>query len=121
MDNRTVEIRVGLTVFRALTILILGVMWLKGYRYNVSRYQVKVIFPNAGVLGPGDPVTVSGVDKGKVEKIELYQGDVLVTFNLTEDVVLKEDTRIRLANVGLMGERGIDIPTGYRETPLDFA
>ncbi len=121
MDNRTVEIRVGLTVFVALTILILGVMWLKGYRYNVSRYQVRVIFPSAGVLGPGDPVTVSGVVKGKVEKIELYQGDVLVTFNLTEDVVLKEDARFRLANVGLMGERVIDIQTGYSDQPLDLA
>src|SRR4030066_1918659 len=120
MDNRTVEIRGGLSVFIALTILILGVMWLKGYRYNVSRYQVKVIFPNAGVLGPGDPVTVSGVDKGKVERIELYQGDVLVTFNLTDDVVLKEDAKFKLANVGLMGERVIDVQTGYSETSLDL-
>lgn len=65
MDNRTVEIRVGLTVFIAIVILILGVMWLKDYRYNVSRYQVKAIFPSVGILGPGDPVTVSGVERGE--------------------------------------------------------
>ncbi len=120
MDNRTVEIRVGLTVFIALAILVLGLMWLKDYRYNVSRYQVKAVFPNAGVLGAGDPVTVSGVEKGKVQRVELYQGDVLVTFNLTEDVVLKEDAKFRLANVGLMGERVVDIQTGYSDKLLDL-
>lgn len=121
MDNRSVEIRVGLFVFTAIVLLILGVMWLKDYRYHVSRYHVRVIFPSAGVLGPGDPVTVSGVEKGKVEKVELYQGDVLVSFNLTEDVKLKEDAKFRLANVGLMGERVLDIQTGYSDKQLDLA
>src|SRR4030066_444528 len=120
MNNRTVEIRVGLTVLIAIVILILGVMWLKDYRYNVSRYQVKAIFPSVGILGPGDPVTVSGGEKGRVAKVELYQGDVLVIFNLTEDVQLKEDAKFRLANVGLMGERVIDIQTGYSDKPLDL-
>jgi len=120
MDNRTVELRVGVTVIAALVILILGVMWLKDYRYSISRYQVKTTFPSVGVLGPGDPVTVSGVEKGRVENVELYKGDVLVTFNLTEDVKLKEDARFRLANVGLMGERVIDIQTGYSEKELDL-
>ena len=120
MDNRTVELRVGVAVIAALAILILGVMWLKDYRYSISRYHVKATFPSVGVLGPGDPVTVSGVEKGRVDKVELYQGDVLVTFNLTEDVNLKEDARFRLANVGLMGERVIDIQTGYSDKPLDL-
>ena len=120
MENRSVEIRVGLVVLAAIVILVLGVMWLKDYRYNVNRYQVRVVFPNAGVLGPGDPVTVSGVDKGKIEKVELYQGDVLVTFNLTDDVVLKEDAKFKLANVGLMGERVIDVQTGYSDKSLDL-
>ena len=120
MENRSVEIRVGLVVLAAIVILVLGVMWLKDYRYNVNRYQVRVVFPNAGVLGPGDPITVSGVDKGKVERIELYQGDVLVTFNLTDDVALKEDAKFKLANVGLMGERVIDVQTGYSDKSLDL-
>jgi len=120
MENRSVEIRVGFVVLAAIVILVLGVMWLKDYRYNVNRYQVRVVFPNAGVLGPGDPITVSGVDKGKVERIELYQGDVLVTFNLTDDVALKEDAKFKLANVGLMGERVIDVQTGYSDKSLDL-
>ncbi|MCI0530903.1 MAG: MlaD family protein [candidate division Zixibacteria bacterium] len=121
MENKSVEIRVGIAVFVALTLLILGIMWLKDYRVGVSHYQVKVIFTNAGVLGPGDPVTVSGIDKGSVEKVDLYEGDVLVTFSLTEDVVLKEDASFKIANVGLMGERVIEVRTGYSSTPLDLS
>jgi len=44
----------------------------------------------------------------------------LVTFNLTDDVALKEDAKFKLANVGLMGERVIDVQTGYSDKSLDL-
>lgn len=121
MNNKSVELKVGLVVLLACAILIFGLIWVKGIRFDQTRYRYSAIFPNVGALEVGDPVSVSGVPKGKVEKIELYQGDVLVTFNLTTDVVLKKDAQFTIMNVGLMGERFIAVKTGHSDTLLDLS
>ncbi|MGB8657143.1 MAG: MlaD family protein [Candidatus Zixiibacteriota bacterium] len=121
MSNRSTELKVGLVVFLAGLILILGLVWVKGIRFNQTRYRYSVIFPNVGSLEIGNPVSVSGVPKGKVERIKLYQGDVLVTFNLSTDVVLKKDARFTVMNVGLMGERLLAVETGHSDTLLDLS
>ena len=119
--DRSVELRVGIVVVIAVILLVFGIIWIKEYRFNQARYRYSVIFPNVGALEKGDPITVSGVKKGEVEEIELYQGDVLVTFNLTEDVVLKGDAKFTVMNIGLMGERFIEVFTGHSEKPLDLS
>ena len=121
MSNRSVELRVGLVVLVSCAILVLGLIWVKGIRFDQTRYRYAVIFPNVGSLEAGDPVSVSGVPKGKVEKIRLHQGDVLVDLNLTHDVVLKKDAKFTVMNVGLMGERFIAVETGYSDTLLDLS
>jgi phospholipid/cholesterol/gamma-HCH transport system substrate-binding protein len=121
MDNRTIELRVGIVVAIAAIILFLGIIWIKEYRFNVERYKYGVLFPNVGALGVGDPVTVLGVKKGTVESIILSGGDVLVTFNLTTDVKLKKDAKFTVMNIGLMGERFIDVSPGHSPELLDLS
>lgn len=121
MDNRTIELRVGIVVAIAAIILFLGIIWIKEYRFNVERYKYGVLFPNVGALGVGDPVTVLGVKKGTVESIILSGGDVLVTFNLTTDVKLKKDAKFTVMNIGLMGERFIDVSPGHSPEILDLS
>lgn len=121
MNGKSIELRVGAVVLLACAILIFGFIWVKGIRFDQTRYRYSVIFPNVGALEVGDPVSVSGVPKGKVDRIELYEGDVLVTFNLTTDVVLKKDSKFTVMNVGLMGERFIALQTGYSDTLLDIS
>jgi len=121
MRGTSTELRVGVVVLLACAILIFGLIWVKGIRFDQTRYKYSVIFPNVGSLEVGDPVSVSGVPRGKVEKIKLYQGDVLVTFNLTTDVVLKKNAQFTIMNVGLMGERFIAVKTGYSDTLLDLS
>ncbi len=121
VNSKSVELRVGVVVLLACAILVLGLIWVKGIRFDQTRFRYSVIFPNVGALEVGDPVSVSGVPKGKVEKIELYEGDVLVTLNLTTDVVLKKDASFTVMNVGLMGERFVGVETGYSDTLLDLS
>jgi len=121
MDNRTIELRVGIVVAIAAIILFLGIIWIKEYRFNVERYKYGVLFPNVGALGVGDPVTVLGVKKGTVESIILSGGDVLVTFNLTTDVKLKKDAKFTVMNIGLMGERFVDVSPGHSPELLDLS
>ena len=121
MRNKSIELKVGVVVVLAAIIFIWGVIWIKEYKFRQEKYTYSVLFPNVGALEVGDPVAVLGVAKGKVERIQLYQGDVLVTFNLTTDVVLKEDAKFTVMNIGLMGERFIEVETGHSLKPLDLS
>jgi phospholipid/cholesterol/gamma-HCH transport system substrate-binding protein len=121
VNNKSTELKVGIAVLVACVILIFGLIWVKGISFNQNRYRYSVLFPNVGSLEVGDPVSVSGVPKGRVEKIKLDRGDVLVTFNLTTDVILKKDAKFMVMNVGLMGERFIGVETGYSDTLLDLS
>ncbi len=121
MNSKSTELKVGVVVLSACVLLLIGFIWIKGISFQQNRYKYSVIFPNVGSLETGDPVSVSGVPKGKVEKIQLYQGDVLVTFNLTRDVVLKKDAKFTVMNIGLMGERFVAVETGHSDSLLDLS
>ncbi|MGE5693476.1 MAG: MlaD family protein [Candidatus Zixiibacteriota bacterium] len=118
MSPKTAEWKVGLVILAAIALLIYGIIWIRGTRIGQKTYPVAVVFPNVGSLSAGDPVSVSGVLKGKVKKIELYKGDVLVHFTLEKDVVLKKDARFTVMNIGLMGERFVAVETGKSDALL---
>ncbi len=120
MRNLSVELKVGSIVILAGLILFFGIVWVKDYKFNVNRYEYSVLFPNIGTLEVGDPVSVLGVKKGEVKKIALSGNDVLVTFNLTDDVDLRGDAKFTVMNIGLMGERFINIIPGVSSETLDL-
>ena len=119
MRNISVELGVGLAVITAALILFFGIIWIKDYSFNLKRYECRALFPNIGSLATGDLVRVLGVKKGEVISIDLSGDEVLVTFTLTEDVRLQNDAIITVKNLGLMGERFIDINPGSSDIPLD--
>jgi len=121
MRDRKVELQVGLVVVLAVIIFAWGIIWLKEYKFRQERYTYSVLFPNVGALEIGDPVAVLGVAKGGVEKMVIYQGEVLVTFNLSSDVILKEDATFTVKNIGLMGERYIEVEPGHSQILLDLS
>lgn len=121
MRDLSVELKVGLVVIVAALILFFGIVWVKDYKFNVRRYEYSVLFPNIGTLEVGDPVSVLGVKKGQVRKIVLSGNDVLVTINLTDDVDLRDDARFTVMNIGLMGERFINIIPGVSSVHLDLS
>lgn len=82
------EIKVGLTVVVATFILVYGIIWGKGYRLHINKYQLQLLFDNVGGMVPGDPVTVNGVKEGKVLSIDWQDRDVLVTIELNDRVKL---------------------------------
>jgi len=71
-------------------------------------------------LSKGDPVMVSGIRMGKVKNLELHESGVLVTMTISNEVVLKEDARFTIKNIGLMGERFVAVKQGISENLLDI-
>ncbi len=113
------ELKVGIVVFLAIAVFIGGIVWLKGYRFRQQFESVKLTFKDIGALSEGDPVAVSGVRAGKVDKIRLEGGKVVVTTLVDESVFLAKDATFTVKNIGLMGERFVAINPGTLSVPLD--
>lgn len=121
MASKNIELKVGLLVIVSAAIVFGAIYLAKGYRYGQKFFSVSVWFPEVGALSPGDPVSISGVNKGKVKELTLSEGGVLVRMDVANDVVLKEDAQFTVKNIGLMGERFISVRPGTAEKSLDLS
>ena len=118
MEKSKLELSVGITSIIGIVILVLGSLWGKDVGFASRQQQVVFSFANSGGLRPGDPVTVNGVKKGRVEEIVLRQNEVLVTARLEEDVQLFEDIDAKIAMLDLMGGNKLEISPGISNRPL---
>lgn len=112
MKDSRQEIQVGLALIASIVVLIGGLMWFQGYRYDRDSMRVDVQFPAVGGLGAGDPVHVRGIPLGKVESVELAGEGVRVQLQLQRQVPLREDARFQVGSLGLMGERMVELEPG---------
>jgi phospholipid/cholesterol/gamma-HCH transport system substrate-binding protein len=119
MASRSTELKVGITVSFAIILLLVGVAWVGQYRLTKRGFPLEVRFTDVGGLDQGDPVTVAGMERGRVEQIELEPDGVLVSLWLEPDVVLDAETEIAIENIGMMGEKYVAIRRGASPRPLD--
>lgn len=117
MNNRTIEIGVGLFValgFAALFMLVMQVSNL-GTITTGDTYTLKAGFENIGGLKVRSPVTVSGVRVGRVAAID-YDSDAfeaIVTLRIaTAYDRFPEDTSASIFTAGLLGEQYIALEPG---------
>jgi phospholipid/cholesterol/gamma-HCH transport system substrate-binding protein len=119
MEYKSLEIRVGFTVFIAALALTIGLMWFNGFKVGHGKYEIHAIFPMVGGIGPGDKVNLNGVEKGSVKRVLLRENDVLLTMEIDGDAKIPEDSRIVLQAIGIMGGRIITIMLGKSDRMLD--
>lgn len=120
MAKRSVEFRVGVLIIIGIVILGGSLYWLEGHRLQMNARMIDVRFDDVGALAIGDRVTVSGVQKGKVNDLTLTEGGVLVEIQLQRDVRLNSDASFTIKNMGVMGERFIAIYPGTDSTKLNY-
>jgi phospholipid/cholesterol/gamma-HCH transport system substrate-binding protein len=106
------EVVVGAIVTVAILVFIFGTMWLSG-RSVSSDNLVRLQFANASGLKRAAPVRVSGVNVGKVERIEFVDvGKVLVIASLPSKVRPRIDAEAKIVAVTLVGDYAIDFDPG---------
>lgn len=123
MSNRRNEIIVGVVVLSAIALLIAALLWFNRIDVGRNNYLVKIAFEDAGGMRNGDPVTVSGFNKGKVKDIVLNKAKpgIIATLMLDNDVVLKKDAQFWLTDASLMGDKQISIYSGTSDQPYDIS
>jgi phospholipid/cholesterol/gamma-HCH transport system substrate-binding protein len=119
-DKRTL-LKVGISIVGSIILLLWGVAFLKDLKFGVETNDLVVYFSDVNGLKEGDPVSVNGVSKGKINTIELAPGDsVKVEFSLSKDVTLKTDYEVSVAMIELMSGKQIYIKPGISKDEADI-
>lgn len=97
-----------LLLFTAAIIVVFGQMRF----YRTSDYSA--IFSNASGLRPGQFVRASGVEVGKVSKVELVDGGqrVRVDFDVEKGLPLYQGTTASIRYLNLIGDRYLELKKG---------
>ena len=112
------EAVVGTLVIIAIVIFVLGTMWLSG-RSIGDRDTYRIRFPNVSGLKRASPVTVSGVQVGRVEEITLQDvGKVLVRVSLPPSITPRIDASAIVLSSNLVGDFVVEFDPGRASQPL---
>jgi phospholipid/cholesterol/gamma-HCH transport system substrate-binding protein len=120
-NPRATEIKVGITVLMGLLVFIWVLGWAKNFTLTSSDNQVKVRFSKVSGLEIGNNVTVNGVRKGHVKGFTIQGSSVIVTLNISNDILLKKDAQFSLESTDLMGGRKIEVNPGSSDEDLNLA
>ena len=106
------EAIVGTIVIIAIVAFVLGTMWLSG-RSIGDRQLVRVRFSNVGGLKRASPVRISGVQVGRVERIDLEDvGRVLVSISVSPKIKPRIDASARISAAGFVGDYTVEFDPG---------
>jgi len=113
MERRGLELGVGF-------FLLIGLACLAYLSFNLgnvqlwgqSHYDVYATFSTVGTLRVRAPVTIAGVEVGKVTNLQLVNDQAVVTLQLNKDVKLSEDVIASVKTSGIIGEKYVSISPG---------
>jgi phospholipid/cholesterol/gamma-HCH transport system substrate-binding protein len=113
--------RVG--IFMLIILAILGYFILKIEDIHVGRgaatKKVTAIFDSVAGLDDKSTVRVAGVRVGKVTDIRLLDnGKASVTMEVDRDVKLHSNASAHVANLGLLGEKYVELDPGAQDAPV---
>jgi phospholipid/cholesterol/gamma-HCH transport system substrate-binding protein len=113
---------VGVFIFIALVIFIIGVLTLGGQRKTFSNMiEAKAIFKDINGLQEGSNVWYAGVKIGTIKKIKFTPaGQVEVTMGIEESSqkYIHKDVKAKVGTDGLIGNRIIVLTGGTPTTPV---
>ena len=119
-NKKSTEFKVGLFTIIAIIVLAASYMWFTEALQSKDMTLVKVKFHNAENIEVGSSVTVSGVRKGRVKKIEVTQNGVIIDLQVKIDFPLKEGTQFSVIESNLMGDVQVEIIPGSVGENLDL-
>ena len=118
MTTRSMEVSIGIALFAASIILVIGLVWLSEQTGGWNNYQLTIALPRAEGLKRGDPLNVVGIKIGKVERIMFRNARAEVMVYLQTDKKLPRDSQFILDSSGLLGGKLINVLPGSSQDYL---
>lgn len=113
--------KVGIVMLIALAVLGYFILRIEDISLSRSRTtrEIKVVFDDVAGLDDESAVRIAGVRKGHVTDIKVRpDGTAEVTMEVDDDVPLHSDASAKVANLGLLGEKYIELEPGTGKAPI---
>ncbi|MBO9573912.1 MAG: MCE family protein, partial [Chitinophagaceae bacterium] len=121
-DTNRKAVIVGLFVFFALAIIVVGVLTLGGQKKSfVKAISVNAVFKDVNGLAVGNNVWFSGVKVGMIRHISFDDNaNVVVQMNIEEKVkkYIKQDSKAKIGSDGFIGNKIVIIYGGSASSPV---
>ncbi len=120
MSKQFRETMVGIFIIAGIILFILLYTWLSGRIGLRNTRDVVVYFDDVTGLRIGDPVTVYGIEKGKVKSLEIDGSMIRAVLALDRNIVLPTDSKIAIRSISYVGsDRYVRITPGSSEETAD--
>jgi len=116
------EFKIGLLAIIVVSMLIIGVNYLKGLNILNNNQLYYAVYEDIGGLQVGSSIMVNGYQVGMVGDIDLIleqDQSLLVTLTLDKKINLPVNTDSRIINQDLMGTKGVSLIIGDATTFLN--
>jgi phospholipid/cholesterol/gamma-HCH transport system substrate-binding protein len=113
------EVQIGVFVLLGIVAILTALFLLTDPGTFRGRYTVYAEFETAGGVRKGDPVQLRGVNVGRVRGFDLLGERVRMELEVNRQWRIPTDSRARLAGVGLLGGRTVEIVPGAAGTFAD--
>ena len=113
--------KVGIVMLIALAVLGYFILRIEDISLSRSKktHEVKAVFDDVAGLDNESAVRIAGVRKGHVTNIKvLPDGRAVVTMQVDDDVPLHSNSQAKVANLGLLGEKYIELDPGSPKAPV---
>lgn len=109
------EVKTGILAIGAILLLIFGYSFLKGTNLLDKHREFFVKYDNVEGLAKGAPVTVNGLNIGKVLDISFgnQKGLLAVKFSVEEDFEFSKNSVVRIYSAGLLGGKSLGLFPQY--------
>jgi len=102
-------VRIGIIGVAVSSAVVLATLQYDQLQFLSGGVRYSAAFEDAGGLMVGDNVTVAGVDVGKVSKVELDGQQVLVTFTVSDGIVLGDATGADIKTNTVLGKKALAV------------
>jgi phospholipid/cholesterol/gamma-HCH transport system substrate-binding protein len=106
------ETKIGIAIFIAAVIFVSGVIYLKGIDFRSKDYTLTIFYNNVNGLTQGSPITIAGLNIGKVEEMRLSGNVIAVDVAIQNKVRISKDSKAFIKSSSIMGGKQIAITPG---------
>ena len=111
LRSRTLkEGSLGLLILAAIAIFGGISLWLRGFQFGQNKYQIIAQFPKVNGTAVGDPIRFRGLKIGNIKDIKPKTNGVEVVMEISSsNILIPQDSTIKVTSSGLIGETFVDI------------